>query len=568
MTEPTEIFDLVVIGGGPGGATLATFVAMQGHRVLLLERERLPRYQIGESLLPITTNLICAMLGVCGELDAAGFITKRGGTFRWGTSAEPWTFDFSQSPIMGQLGASTAFQVERAKFDHILIKNAERHGVEVREQAAVLELLIKDERIAGVRYQDAEARARVVRAQFVGDASGHQSPFYKAAGERIFSRFFQNVALFAYFRDGKRMPPPREGNILCVAFDHGWFWYIPLSSTLTSVGAVVDRKYAHELQRGQEQAMNHFINACPMIKEYLSSATRVTEGIYGQYRVRKDYSYTVTRFWRPGLCLVGDAACFVDPVFSTGVHLATYSALLAARSVNTCLRGGLDEARCFEEFERRYRREYGIVYDFLLTFYDMHRNEDSYFWSARKVLNTEERSNEAFVSLVAGGSATTHDFFQERINIGDDGDRLIAFFKDREFGTKELEEQLVLGPHRAQEQPPLFEGGLIPSGDGLHWAVPELAHVRREDVLYVPYPITCDLIGSDRKKAVRVQYNGRAIALSSNALSFLESLAQHREFVAEEAVRWNPTGALYDWRGVEAALTLLLREGAITKHRH
>jgi halogenation protein CepH len=139
--------------------------------------------------------------------------------------------------------------------------------------------------------------------------------------------------------------------------------------------------------------------------------------MYGQFRIRKDYSYTTTRFWRPGIVLVGDAACFIDPVLSTGVHLATYSGLLTARSVNTCLRGGVDEATCFDETERRYRADYNNFYDFLIAFYDMHQDQESYFWRARKVLNTEEQSNEAFVRLVAGG-ANAPDFFGARCDLG------------------------------------------------------------------------------------------------------------------------------------------------------
>src|SRR5262249_48607078 len=154
-------------------------------------------------------------------------------------------------------------------------------------------------------------------------------------------------------------------------------------------------------------------------------ATRVTEGMYGEIRTRKDYSYTHNRFWIPGAVLVGDAACFIDPVFSSGVHLATYSALLAARSINTVLAGKLDEARCFEEFERRYRREYGHFYEFLVAFYDMHQQTESYFWKARKVLNTDERDNDAFVRLVAGMSAEAEPafagqhYFEGRAGVGE-----------------------------------------------------------------------------------------------------------------------------------------------------
>jgi halogenation protein CepH len=142
-----------------------------------------------------------------------------------------------------------------------------------------------------------------------------------------------------------------------------------------------------------------------MISEYLRDAKRVTEGQYGQLRVRKDYSYFNSKFWRPGLILIGDSACFVDPIFSSGVHLATYSALLAARPINSVLAGLVDEDAAFREFEERYRREYGVFYEFLMAFYDMHVSENSYFWSAKKVTKNTNTELESFVDLVGGVSS-------------------------------------------------------------------------------------------------------------------------------------------------------------------
>jgi len=499
-TASARDFDLIVLGGGPGGATLAAFTAMQGHRVLLLEREKFPRHQIGESLLPATVHGICRLLGINDELERQNFPVKRGGTFRWGKKTAPWTFTFSNSP---NSPTGTAYQVERMKFDTILLNNARSRGVDVREQHMATRLLCDKNRVVGVAYTNSGGGELTATARYVVDAGGNRSCFHKYCGERVFSRFFQNVALYCYYENGKRLPPPDSGNVLSVAFKDGWFWYIPLSATLTSVGVVVSREAAETIQSGPEQAMLGFIDQAPLIKEYLLGATRVKSGPYGEYRVRKDYSYCNTRFWKSGFALIGDAACFIDPVFSSGVHLSTYSALLAARSVNTCLQGEvISEEACFEEFERRYRREFGNFYQFLVGFYDMQVDEESYFWRARKIVATDERENVAFVRLVAGLSALDEpifgegqEFFESRIGFGEwferavqsvtepktrsgsldrnsssagfDGARFMEGFASE---IRQIQLQALFGKDRGPERP-LFTSNLVPSPDGLHWTV-------------------------------------------------------------------------------------------------
>ena len=494
MSTAQEEFDVVVVGGGPSGSTLGTLVAMQGHRVLLLEKETFPRYQIGESLLPSTVQGICRLLGVTDEITAAGFPRKHGGTFRWGTNPTPWTFAFSVSPkIAGP--TSFAYQVERSRFDKILLDNAARKGVDVRQRCAVTDVIEDGGRVTGVRYTAADGTEHKAYGRYVVDASGNSSRIHKeVGGTREYSEFFRSLALFGYFENGKRLPAPNSGNILCAAFPSGWFWYIPLSDTLTSVGAVVRREDAAKIQGDPEAAMRTLIADCPLIAEYLSGATRVTTGQYGQLRVRKDYSYHHTMFWRPGMVLVGDAACFVDPVFSSGVHLATYSGLLAARSINTVLAGHLDEQAVFDEFENRYRREYGVFYEFLMSFYDMHVDENSYFWSAKKVTRNSYTELESFVDLVAGMSSTDFElsdaesaalrFKQRSTEFADALDAVVQeknqnmgpLFKStvvrqamREGG--QVQARALLGEDAGPEAP-AFAGGLVASNDGMFWEAP------------------------------------------------------------------------------------------------
>jgi halogenation protein CepH len=435
---------------------------------------------------------VCGLTGAADALDEAGFTMKRGGTFRWGSNPEPWTFSFSISPKMTGK-ASHAYQVERSKFDKILLDHAETLGADVRQQCDVTGVLEDGDRIAGVTYVDDAGNARRIRARYVIDASGNRSNLYKhVGGTRKYSDFFRSLALFGYFKGGKRLPTPNSGNILCAAFESGWFWYIPLSDTLTSVGAVVRQEMAAKIQGDPEQALADLVAECPLIAEYLDGAERVTEGQYGTTRVRKDYSYHNTLFWKPGMTLIGDAACFVDPIFSSGVHLATYSALLAARSINSVLAGLMDEKTAFDEFEARYRREYGVFYEFLMSFYNMHVDEDSYFWSAKKITQNTESGLESFVELVGGVSSGEGALVETDLRsladraeevadvvdefVADDQRSMMPWFRSsivREASHEmtQIQSLAVLGADKDAERP-LFQGGLVTSPDGMFWAVP------------------------------------------------------------------------------------------------
>ncbi|WP_019435822.1 tryptophan 7-halogenase [Streptomyces sp. AA0539] len=476
----TDEYDLVVIGGGPAGSSLATCVARDGHRVLLLEKERFPRYQIGESLLPATVRGICHFLGVSEDLARAGFVEKYGGYFKWGAGEKPWVLDFTKVPGMGE--GVPAYQVERMKFDDILLRNAARTGAEVREECAVVQAIPGAERVRGVRYRDASGREHVVNARFVADASGNTSRFHReVSAERVYSDFFRNIALFGYFENGKRLEAPYSGNVLTAAFPSGWFWYIPLRENLTSVGAVVPQEMATRIQGDREKALYALIEECPTVYDLLRDARRVTEGVYGDIRVRKDYSYSGQRFAHRGMVLVGDAACFVDPVLSSGVHLAMYSALLAGRSINSALAGTVSEELAFEEFESRYRREYATFYEFLVSFYDRHVDEQSYFWKAKKLTNHPASELEAFTSLVSGLAS------RDKALLDSDDVWLPPQTTEPtpagQFPDWDTDRHIRFDPHH-----PLFEtrswvpgglpnqgprpGGLVPSEDGLRWTSP------------------------------------------------------------------------------------------------
>lgn len=509
----TEMFDAIVIGGGPAGSTAATLIAMDGHRVLLLERERFPRYHVGESLLPSTVHFMLDLLGCKEEVMNANFFPKPGGVYLWGASKEPWHFDFKEKYHK----SNYAFQVKRDKFDHILLKNAQSKGVDVREEHAVVAALRdENDRVVGVRFKDANGQEKEAYASYVLDGSGQTGLMSGDVGKREYDKYFQHIAVYGYYENANRWhDPDRQGAGVFASFKSGWIWYLPLSNSLTGIGAVVHRDEAATTikELGAEKALEKYLDACPIINDMLKPAHRVTEGDYGQVRVVKDYSYRSDKFWSPGCALIGDAACFIDPILATGVHLATFGGLQAARAVNTCLRGGksISETKAFDEFEQRYRREFALWYGYMASFYEMNRDSSSYFWEAHKMLNPEASATPAdakdsFIQLASGLADTGEPLFQDgnsflqgfqdqinvtqrRIEVAQGGDELTKEEQERMDSNRArifrgMDETWMIANARRNgatvvaEQAkfkPTFEGGLVPTGDGLGWAVPMAA---------------------------------------------------------------------------------------------
>jgi halogenation protein CepH len=393
MTAP----DVVVVGGGPAGSVASTLLAGAGHRVLVLERERFPRYHIGESLLSATLPILDT-IGATPLIERHGFLRKPGGTFQWGRQREPWSFWFGEDPG----GRPYAFQVVRAEFDKLLLDNARAHGAEVREEHAVTSIDTRGTNpVVHARARDGTTLRLMPR--FVVDASGQTALIGHSRDFRRFNDFFKNLAIFGYFRDAERLPGELANHILSAAFADGWFWYIPLHDGTMSVGAVVDaRRWAKTAATDPEGTYRGLVARVPAIADRLREATLVSP-----IRVVRDYSYTSTQFHGPGYLMAGDAACFIDPVFSTGVHLACLAGFLGARAVDGILRGNLDERAALVTFEQTYRGAFERYLRFLYFFYDHNEDPDSYFWTARRILTHEPEDlplREAFVRLISGRS--------------------------------------------------------------------------------------------------------------------------------------------------------------------
>ncbi|MCY3568987.1 MAG: NAD(P)/FAD-dependent oxidoreductase, partial [Chloroflexi bacterium] len=389
-----ETCDVVVIGGGPGGAACATLLAADGYRVVLLERATFPREHVGESLLPASIPVL-EQLGVMPAIERAGFVVKRGATLVWGQDPDPWSWYFADDP--GQ--RPTSFQVVRSEFDDILLRNAGERGVDVRLAHQVLEVHFQDEQATGVDYLHDGAPGRI-DCRFVVDASGQAALLSRKLNLHQWDEYFKNLAVYGYYRDAKHLDPPNDGNIFIESYEHGWLWKIPLHTGVTSVGAVVDKDVGQQGLR--ELGATGFLEAqvalAPRTRQLLSDATLVDEP-----NVERDWSYTSKQFAGDGYVLVGDAACFVDPLFSSGVHLALGSATLAANYVQSVLEQPQTREQAAQLYESLYRKQYDYFHVTAQLFYGTNRSADSYFWEARRILGDGDTTpREAFVRVVSG----------------------------------------------------------------------------------------------------------------------------------------------------------------------
>jgi flavin-dependent dehydrogenase len=322
--------DVVVIGGGPGGSTTATLLAERGHRVVLLEKDTHPRFHIGESLLPANLPLL-EKLGVAKEVEEIGML-KRGATF-----VSPWHDHVAGFRFTDALDKSMPFawQVRRSQFDEILFRRAARAGAETRERVRVREVDLGDrERGPRVSATDAEGNELSWQAKFVVDASGRDTFLGNRLKLKRKNPDHQSAAIFGHFRNARRDVGETEGNIIITWFDHGWYWFIPLKDGITSVGAVVWPYYMRSRKKPVREFLMDTLALSAELADRLKDAELVEEPT-----ATGNYTYESSDCQGENFVMVGDAFAFVDPMFSSGVMLATNSGFAATEVVDARLKG-------------------------------------------------------------------------------------------------------------------------------------------------------------------------------------------------------------------------------------
>jgi flavin-dependent dehydrogenase len=356
MSEITH--DVAIIGGGPAGSTAATLLARAGYRVVVFEREKFPRFHIGESLLPFTVSAF-DRLGVREKMDRQ-FMEKHGGEINSACGTKRVKFYFKDGLRSRR---DRAYQVTRSEFDKLLLDHSREEGAEVREETSVTKIQFDADRVR-LEIQPAHSLAEELSARYLLDCSGRQTVIGNFLKLKKSYNHLQKFSVFSHYENVDRDAGIDGTLIRMVRGLDRWFWMIPLTPTRMSIGVVMDTKTFREMKMSPEDALEHCLNEQPLILERMTRAERVAP-VYSA----GDYSYRNRQLFGDRWMLAGDAAGFIDPVFSSGVFLAIMSAERAADSLVEVLKDESKKRRLFRRYARRVNRVMDMYVNFVSAWY-------------------------------------------------------------------------------------------------------------------------------------------------------------------------------------------------------
>ena len=363
MISLKKNYDAIVVGAGPAGSTTAALLAEKGHDVLVVEKEKFPRYHVGESLMPFCYFSL-ERLGLVDTLMESANPRKYCVQFvrEDGFLSQPfYFFQHFDHP------SSTTWQVWRSDFDKMILDKAKANGASVMEETKAKNLIKSGDRVEGVEVESKEMGLIELKAPIVVDASGRDCFAARKENWMVRDPELNKIAIWTYFKGAKRDPGLDEG-ATTVAYlpNKGWFWYIPLSGDIVSVGIVAERDYLFNgSTRDHEEIFKREVLNNEWIKEHLSEAEQT-----GEYRITGEYSYRNRYCASEGLVLAGDAFGFLDPVFSSGVFLALKSGVILADEIDLALNKGDLSAKSFDNYAKKMQSSLETMRKIVYAFYD------------------------------------------------------------------------------------------------------------------------------------------------------------------------------------------------------
>lgn len=384
--NPEQNPAVIIIGGGPAGSSAATVLARKGHSVLLLEKVRFPRFHIGESLLPFMAGQLERM-GLLDAVEQNGFVRKFGTEFT-GEDGRFKRVDFTSQGAGRRL---STFQVERAVFDNIMLQQAKDAGAHVLEEALVTRVLVEGESIVGVEYTY-QGETRTVKAPYVIDASGRAGKIANLFRLRRYNQRLRNVAVFTNFTGvDEANNPGWPGDTQLGFHKDGWVWAIPIKKDVISVGTLTTYDVISQASSIEEVFNSHYPRI-PRIVQRLKGTTAVAD-----VRAETDYCYHSEKLSGPGYIIVGDAGCFVDPIFSAGVFLSVLGGIRAAETIDSIYSGQEKDETALANYERFAKTGYDCNFRLAYSFYD-YENDFANF-----VRSNRHKFEERHLSRAIGG---------------------------------------------------------------------------------------------------------------------------------------------------------------------